>query len=106
MHHWQRVQNETYRRHAFTLALGRHNILVDISVVCGIAADCGGGCAVNEKQPTVSQLKRTIERLEAQLEAANELNLRIGSGNFRTVIENADARLVLRQIAEMAGGML
>jgi hypothetical protein len=80
--------------------------LVNIFTTGGIAADCGGGCAMNEAKPTVAQLKRTIERLEAQLEAANELNLRIGSGNFRTVIENADARLVLRQIAEMVGGVL
>lgn len=47
-------------------------------------------------------LLRKIERLEAQLESAKALNLRIGSNDFRVVLENADMREQLRQIAEMA----
>jgi len=58
---------------------------------------------MTEKPPTIAQLKRKIERLEAQVQAAQALNLRISRSDFRTVMENADQREKLRQIAEMAG---
>ena len=53
-------------------------------------------------KPTVASLQRKIERLEAQLASAHALNLRIGSSDWDTVLKNADMRLALEQIAEMA----
>ena len=54
------------------------------------------------KPPTNAQLQRKIERLEAQLQAAQALNLRIGSTDYAMVLKNADMRVLLAQIAEMA----
>lgn len=56
-----------------------------------------------EKKPTVAQLLRKIDRLEAQLQAARDLNKRIGSCDFQQTLQNADMRMLLLQIAEMAG---
>ena len=55
-------------------------------------------------KPTVASLQRKIERLEAQLASAHALNLRISSSDWDMVLKNADMRLVLEQIAEMARG--
>jgi len=57
---------------------------------------------MSEKKPTVASLQRKVERLEAQLRAANDLNLRISGSDWDTVLENADMREQLRQIAEIA----
>lgn len=59
---------------------------------------------MSEKKPTITSLQRKIERLEAQVKSAMELNLRISNCDMRTVIQNADMREQLRQIAEIAGG--
>ena len=59
---------------------------------------------MSEKKPTIASLQRKIERLEAQLKAAHALNLRIGSNDWSTFLENADMREQLRQIAEIAQG--
>lgn len=53
-------------------------------------------------KPTVASLQRKIERLEAQLASAHALNLRISSSDWDMVLKNADMRLSLEQIAEMA----
>ena len=53
-------------------------------------------------KPTVASLQRKIERLEAQLASAQALNLRISSSDWDMVLKNADMRLVLEQIAQMA----
>lgn len=58
---------------------------------------------MNAKPPTIASLQRKIERLEAQLQAAQALNLRISNSDMRAVLENADMRKMLAQIAEMAG---
>ena len=53
-------------------------------------------------KPTVASLQRKIERLEAQLASAQALNLRISASDWDMVLKNADMRLVLEQIAQMA----
>lgn len=53
-------------------------------------------------KPTVASLQRKIERLEAQLASAHALNLRIGSNDWDMILKNADMRVALEQIAEMA----
>ena len=59
---------------------------------------------MSDKHPqSIAQLKRKIERLEAQVQAAMALNLRISDADMRVVMKNADMRELLRQIAEMAG---
>ena len=50
----------------------------------------------------VAQLKRKILRLEAQLAACEALNMRISNSDFSMIMENANMREILRQIAEMA----
>lgn len=59
---------------------------------------------MSDKKPTISSLQRKIERLEAQLASAHALNLRISGSDWDTVLENADMREQLRQIAEIAQG--
>lgn len=60
---------------------------------------------MNAKPPTIASLQRKIERLEAQVQAARDLNLRISAADMNTVLQNADMRLMLKQIAEMAEGV-
>lgn len=74
----------------------------------GAGACCGyfGGGEVSAAKPTIASLQRKIERLEARLQAAQALNLRINGCDMQTVVQNADRRELLRQIAEMAGGVL
>ena len=55
------------------------------------------------KPQTIAQLKRRVERLEAQVQAALQLNLRISNTGFDIVMENADMRLKLQQIAQLTG---
>ena len=62
-----------------------------------------GGESMTTKLPTIASLQRKIERLEAQVQSARDLNLRISSSDMRVVLQNADMRLMLKQIAEMAG---
>lgn len=57
---------------------------------------------MSEKKPTIASLQRKIERLEAQVQSARELNLRISDCDMRTVLQNADMSEQLRQIAEIA----
>ncbi len=59
---------------------------------------------MSETKPTIASLQRKIERLEAQLQAAKDFNMRNMSVDMQTVISNADMRILLAQIAEMAGG--
>ena len=56
-----------------------------------------------DKPPTIAQLQRRIARLEAQVQAALQLNLRISNTGFDIVMENADMRLKLQQIAQLTG---
>jgi hypothetical protein len=56
-------------------------------------------------KPTIASLQRKIERLEAQLQAAQALNLRISRCDWDTVLQNADMRTLLAQIAQMAQEM-
>ena len=53
-------------------------------------------------KPTIAALQRKIERLEAQLASAHALNLRIGSSDWDMVMKNADRRVALEQIAQIA----
>lgn len=53
-------------------------------------------------KPTIASLQRKIERLEAQLQAAQALNLRISGSDMRGVLQNADMRVLLAQIAALA----
>lgn len=57
---------------------------------------------MSDKKPTVASLQRKIQRLEAQLASAHELNLRISNNDWDTVLKNADMRVTLEQIAYMA----
>ena len=58
---------------------------------------------MSTKTPTVAQLLRKIERLEAQVQSARELNLRIAGSDMTAILQNADMRLMLKQIADLAG---
>ena len=68
-------------------------------------ADEIGSKSMTEKKPTVAALLRKIGRLEAQLQAARDFNLRISACDMDLAIKNADMREQLRQIAEIAQGV-
>lgn len=59
---------------------------------------------MTNKPQTVAQLRRKVERLEAQVKAAMELNLRISGADCRVVMENADRKERMRQAIEILLG--
>ncbi len=56
------------------------------------------------KPQSNATLLRKVARLEAQLKAAQDLNLRISSSDMRTVMQNADLKLRIEQAAALLAG--
>lgn len=59
---------------------------------------------MSKKPQTNAALLRKVARLEAQLKAAQDLNLRISSSDMRTVMQNADLKLRIEQAAALLAG--
>ncbi|MES2942895.1 MAG: hypothetical protein V4772_08505 [Pseudomonadota bacterium] len=59
---------------------------------------------MTDKAQTNAMLRRKVERLEAQLKAAQDFMQRDRKGEFQMIMENADMRVKIKQAADLLLG--